>query len=77
VAKFPGVAGAQARPAPVADYRAYTVGHDGHFTDCHARVCNDDRDAIDWAKQLGASHPIELWCGERFVVKFEPKPEQG
>ncbi len=59
------------------DYRAYTVGHDGHFTDCHVRVCNDDRAAIEWAQQLVASRAIELWCGERFVVKFEPKPDNG
>jgi hypothetical protein len=36
----------------MADYRAYIVGHDGHFSDCEARSCDEDRDAIEWARQL-------------------------
>jgi hypothetical protein len=59
----------------MADYRAYIVGEDGHFLDCEERVCNDDRAAIGWAKQLVSSRVIELWCGERFVAKIEPKPK--
>jgi hypothetical protein len=57
----------------MADYRAYTIGHDGHFSDCEARSCAEDREAIEWAKQLVDGRAIELWCGERFVAKFEPK----
>jgi hypothetical protein len=59
----------------MADYRAYIVGEDGHFLDCEARRWMDDRQAVEWAKQLVASYPIELWCGGRFVAKLEPKPE--
>ena len=58
----------------MADYRAYIVGEDGHFLDCEARRWMDDRQAVEWAKQLVDGHAIELWCGERFVAKFEPKP---
>ncbi len=58
----------------MADYRAYTVGH-GHFSDCEARSCEDDPEAIEWAKQLVTSYAIELWCGERFVAKIEAKPK--
>ena len=58
----------------MADYRAYTIGHDGHFSDCEARSCDEDSDAIDWAKKLVTDFAIELWCGERFVAKFDPKP---
>ena len=57
------------------DYRAYIVGEDGHFLDCEARRWMDDRQAVEWAKQLVAGRAIELWCGERFVAKLEPKPE--
>jgi hypothetical protein len=57
----------------MADYRAYIVGEDGHFSDCEARSCKDDRTAIEWAKQLAAGRVIELWCAERFVAKFEPR----
>jgi hypothetical protein len=35
----------------------------------------EDCDAIEGAKQLAAGRVIELWCAERFVAKFEPKPE--
>ena len=59
----------------MADYRAYIVGYDGHFGDCETSPCKDDRQAIDWAKQLVKSYAIELWCGERFVVKIEPNPK--
>jgi hypothetical protein len=31
----------------VADYRAYTIGQDGHFNDYKARSCDEDRDAIE------------------------------
>ena len=47
----------------MADYRAYLVGEDGHFLDCEARPCNDDRQAVEWAKQLVGGRAIELWCG--------------
>ena len=57
----------------MADYRAYIVGEDGHFLDCEARTCSDDHQAVEWAKQLVDGPLIELWCGERFVAKFEPK----
>ena len=63
------------RNEAMADYRGYIVGADGHFLDCEARICTDDRAAVGWAKQPVASRLIELWCGERFIVKFEPKPE--
>jgi hypothetical protein len=59
----------------MADYRAYIVGEDGHFLDCEARTCRDDRAAVEWAKQLVSNRVIELWCGERFVANFEPNPE--
>jgi len=36
----------------MADYRAYIVGEDGHFLDCEARRWMDDRQAVEWAKQL-------------------------
>jgi hypothetical protein len=59
----------------VADYRAYALGHDGHFGDYQARSCDEDRDAIELVRQLVTDHAIELWCCERFVAKLEPRPE--
>jgi hypothetical protein len=61
----------------MADYRAYIVGEDGHFINCEARPWKDDRQAIEWAKQLVAGRAIELWCGERFVAKLSPSRNNG
>jgi hypothetical protein len=49
--------------------------HDGHFRDCETLICDEERDAIEWAKQLITDYTIELWWGERFVAKLEPKQE--
>jgi hypothetical protein len=68
------IAESEVKPWPI---RAYIVGEDGHFLNREARTWRDDRQAVKWAKQLVDGRVIELWCGERFVVKFEPKPDNG
>jgi hypothetical protein len=59
----------------LADYRAYTVGHDGHFIASRVFVCDDDSDAIEWANHLVDGHDIELWNEDRFVIRLERKQE--
>ena len=49
----------------VAEYRAYVVGHDGHFLRFEALICADDAEAIEKAKRLVDVHDVELWSGER------------
>jgi hypothetical protein len=60
----------------VADYRAYTVGLDGHFTGFEPLICADDAEAIARATQLVDGHDIELWSGQRLVARLKavPKP---
>jgi hypothetical protein len=53
------------------EYRAYLVGTDGHFDSFRAYRCADDSEAVIWAKQLLDGHPVELWSGERFVVRLD------
>ena len=53
------------------EYRAYIVGADGHFASCRAFSCADDSEAIIWAKQLVDGHDVELWSGERFIVRLQ------
>jgi hypothetical protein len=53
----------------VAEYRAYAVGSDGHFIEFVALVCVDDAEAIEKAKRLADDHDVELWSGERFVIR--------
>ena len=57
----------------MAEYRAYVVGKDGHIQSSRAFVCENDADAIVWAKQLVDGHDVELWSGERFVVRINHK----
>jgi hypothetical protein len=56
----------------VNEYRAYVIGPDGHFVSCRAHVCPDDTHAITWATQLLDGRPVELWSGERFLIRLEP-----
>jgi len=54
----------------MAEYRAYTVGIDGHFVGFTALVCADDAEAINRAKGLVDGHDIELWSGARFIIRL-------
>jgi hypothetical protein len=57
----------------VADYRAFTVGPDGHFTGFKPLICADDAEAIEQATQLVDDHDIELWSGDRMVIRIKAK----
>jgi hypothetical protein len=57
----------------MADYRAYTVGLDGHFIDFQAFCCDVDSDAIERARQFVDGHAVELWSGERFIARLEKR----
>jgi hypothetical protein len=54
----------------MAEYRAYSVGIDGHFVGFEALVCADDAEAIEKAKRLVDGHDIELWSGDRFLIRL-------
>lgn len=64
--------GQRATLSETIDYRAYTVGSDGHFVRFRRFSCDCDNDAIVWAKQLVDGAVIELWNGNRFVARLEP-----
>ena len=55
----------------MAEYRAYVVGHDGHFLRFEALICADDAEAIAKAKRLVDDNDVELWSGERFVTRLK------
>jgi hypothetical protein len=57
------------------DYRAYVVGHDGHFISFEGFTYRTDDDAIAKAKRLVDGHDVELWSGERFIVRLDHKLE--
>jgi len=54
------------------EYRAYTIGEDGHFAASRVFRCDNDADAIVWAKQLIDKRALELWSGERLVHRLAP-----
>ena len=58
----------------MADYRAYTVGRDGHFNGIEPLICADDSEAIEKAKRLVDGCDVELWCGERLVIRLKCEP---
>jgi hypothetical protein len=58
------------------EYRAYTVGGDGHFIGFEPLVCANDIEANEKAQRLVNGHDIELWSGPRLVARLEHKPAQ-
>jgi hypothetical protein len=58
----------------VAEYRVYFVGSDGHFVRFVGLSCSDDAQAIEQARRLLDSQDIELWSGDRFIVRLTRKP---
>jgi hypothetical protein len=57
----------------MADYRAYTVGGDGHFVGYKPMKCADDAEAIEKAKRMVNGQNVELWSGPRLVIRLEQK----
>jgi hypothetical protein len=60
----------------VNEYRAYIVGRDGHFASCRGFRCADDTEAVTWARQLVDGQDVELWSGERFIVRLQSDDRQ-
>jgi hypothetical protein len=57
----------------VVEYRAYLVDQDGHFVSLEPMVCADDAEAMEKAQRLVDRFAVELWSGERFVIRLEAK----
>ena len=53
-------------------YRIVTINYDGKLSQHRGFLCDNDDDAIVWAKQLVDVAPVELWCGAQFVARLEP-----
>jgi hypothetical protein len=56
------------------EYRAYTVGPDGHIIGFEPMVCANDEEAIERARRLVEGHRVELWSGSRLVIRL---PEEA
>ena len=54
----------------MADYRAYLVDEDGHFSEAVPLICADDTEAIEKARPLAVNKDVELWQLDRKVAVF-------
>lgn len=55
------------------NYRIVTIDSAGKLSRHRSFVCDNDDDAVVWAKQSVDEAPVELWCGARFVARLEPR----
>jgi hypothetical protein len=50
----------------MSEYRAYVIDEGDHIASFRAFV---------WARQLVDGHDVELWSGDRFVIRLAHKPQ--
>jgi hypothetical protein len=62
-------------PRRLFEYRAYSIGSDGHFIECAEMICRDDGEAIAKAKGLLGASDIEVWNHSRFVIRLVHTPK--
>jgi len=55
----------------MAEYPAYFVGDDDHLIGFEEMVCRDDGEAVASAKRLLGDHDIEVWSGDRLVIRLK------
>jgi hypothetical protein len=65
--------GALEEAAAMAEYRAYLIGADGHFIGFEPLFCADDSEAIEKAMRLMDRLDVEIWNGERFIIRLTPE----
>ena len=58
----------------MAHYRVCTIGLDGHFLSVEEIECANDQKAIQKAQEAVDDRDVELWQGDRFIVRLSPKP---
>jgi hypothetical protein len=58
----------------VSSYRAYAVDSDGELVEFKEMTCRDDGEAVAKAKQLIKACDVEVWNGDRFVIRLVKRP---
>ena len=54
----------------MSDFRVYIMGPDGHVIDRVDLLCDNEPEAIRFAKQFVAGHDVELWQLDRMIETF-------
>jgi hypothetical protein len=57
-------------------YRIVTIDYDGKLSQHRGFVCDNDDDAIVWAKQLVDEAPVKLWSGALLSLVSNRDPVQ-
>jgi hypothetical protein len=57
----------------VTDYRACTIGPAGRIIEYEPLACSNDEEAVEKVMGLIGEHDIELWSGERLVVRLRSR----
>ena len=55
------------------EYRALVLSFEGEVLQTIELICATEEAAIERAKLLVDSHPVELWQGPRRIARFGPK----
>ena len=55
------------------EYRAYTIGADGHIQKRFDLTATDEPTAREQAEGLLDGHEVELWLGAKRIAKFTRK----
>jgi hypothetical protein len=58
----------------MAEYRAYVIGSDDLIVSATALVCENDEEAIAEVRTFLMERTIEIWSGDRFVIRLCPEP---
>lgn len=56
------------------EYQAYAIARDGHLMGVRELSCGDDGTAVAKAKRLARHSDIEVWNGDRFVIRLIRRP---
>ena len=57
------------------EYREFVVGRDGQFIGFEQMICRDDAEAVAKAKRPTEDYDIEIWNGDRFVIRLVHRPK--
>lgn len=57
------------------EYRAYSIGPDGHVARSNQFVSPNDDAAFEYARQFVDGCDVELWSGARLVAKLKKRHE--
>jgi hypothetical protein len=56
-------------------YRVYAVGSDGNFAGFKLMICRGDDEAVVKAKRQINGYDMEIWNGNRFVIRLVHRPK--